>query len=750
MTTIKTLFDESKDIYRTIDKVVTFGNLSEETLAKEIGEYVVTKKLQANFETLLDALDAGLRDSSHEIGVWVSGFYGSGKSSFAKYVGLALDKNRIIEGVSFRERLANRINLPTIEPLITAIVKKYDPVVFLIDLSAQQVNSYNLAPVGTIIYNEVMKWAGYPSEEKMALFERMLEMDGKLDAFKDTLRQANNTDWDAVKHINPLKAKALAQNMAPKLYPDIWPDARSFQIMQIDSIENEQERMTKMLALIRKRTGHENVIFIVDEVGQYISAKDDLILALQGTLHNLKDIGQGKAWLLATAQQTLTEDNPNARYNSDKLYKLNDRFPIKIDIEASDIKEIATKRLLGKSATGRAGLKTLYGQNGEQLRIRTKLENAEKTIFKADLNEEDFINLYPFLPNHFTLLLTLLGKLASRRGGIGLRSVIRVVQDVLIDRSHQPLAEKEVGTLATTVNFFNILRADIQKSYAYVVEAVEKVATIYGEDSMEHLIAKSVAVLQIVDDFPLTTVNLAVMMHPSVNSPSLKDAVRQKVDELKANRSLTLKEVDGQLRFMTDVILRIEDTKVQHLPTSLEVRRVLESQVQELFPRVPTAKVLEKTVNTGIQLAFEGRPKPLLEQNETIQAHLYFETADHYPQTVLELERISTERASENTYFAVGQLEESWAADLEEIVRCESIYAKRNQYEGKEIADYLEGQRQDADRLKTRLRQRMARALENGQLIFRGAARTTKSYSAASYKEGNGPVPEKRSRKGLP
>ena len=160
MHSIKTLFDESKDIYRTSEKVVTFGNLNDEALAREIAEYVVTEKLKANFDTLLDALDAGLRDSSHEIGVWVSGFYGSGKSSFSKYLGLALDKNRSIDGISVRERLANRINSPTIGPLLNTLVQTYDPAVFLIDLAAQQIGSYNLAPVGTIIYNEVMKWAG--------------------------------------------------------------------------------------------------------------------------------------------------------------------------------------------------------------------------------------------------------------------------------------------------------------------------------------------------------------------------------------------------------------------------------------------------------------------------------------------------------------------------------------------------------------------------------------------------------------
>jgi len=102
---IKEVFDPSKDIYRKIEKVVTFGNLDNDYLKREISEYVVTEKLRQNFQKILDALQAGMESESHEIGIWVSGFYGSGKSSFAKYFGLALDKSRILDGISFQEKI---------------------------------------------------------------------------------------------------------------------------------------------------------------------------------------------------------------------------------------------------------------------------------------------------------------------------------------------------------------------------------------------------------------------------------------------------------------------------------------------------------------------------------------------------------------------------------------------------------------------------------------------------------------------
>lgn len=180
MSKIKELFDPSKDIYRSIEKVITFGSKTDH-LKNEISEYVVTDRLKNNFEKILDAMSAGMQSESHEVGIWISGFYGSGKSSFAKYFGLGLKKNYFIDGISFQERLINRINSTPISQQLKTLVEKYDPEVFLIDLATQTIAGYTMAPVGTIIYNEIMKWAGYAPEEKIALLERKLEIDGRLE-----------------------------------------------------------------------------------------------------------------------------------------------------------------------------------------------------------------------------------------------------------------------------------------------------------------------------------------------------------------------------------------------------------------------------------------------------------------------------------------------------------------------------------------------------------------------------------------
>lgn len=109
---IQDLFDPSKKLNRTIESVVTFGAKTEQDLSSEIREYVVTDKLHRNYEDVIQDLQTAFDDSSKEVGIWVSGFYGSGKSSFAKYLGLSFDKSVMIDGVTFGDKLMTKVSHP--------------------------------------------------------------------------------------------------------------------------------------------------------------------------------------------------------------------------------------------------------------------------------------------------------------------------------------------------------------------------------------------------------------------------------------------------------------------------------------------------------------------------------------------------------------------------------------------------------------------------------------------------------------
>ncbi len=490
-------------------------------------------------------------------------------------------------------------------------------------------------------------------------------------------------------------------------------------------VEFENERVAEMLDLVRKKSGHENIIFILDEVGQYIGARDNLITNLDGLAKNIKNIGKGKAWLIATAQQTLTEDEPRAQMNSGKLFKLKDRFPIEVDLEASDIKEICYTRLLTKAPAGVTILEKQYETYGPQLRQHTQLQNTR--FYKADLDKKAFCDLYPFLPQHFDILLELLGRLAKTSGGIGLRSAIKVIQDVLVDqsgsRSNQALlADQEVGTLATTAIFYDTLRRDIQKSFKHVIEGVERVEKVHGADSIHVRTAKSVAVLQVLEDFPVSRENIAALLHPSVSSDSLLNPVKAAVDELLKESAFHLSEIDGRLRFMSEAVAELEAERRRIGAGPRETRVVMQEKLRELFTPAPAAKLKgTRTVQSGLKLSrgiCRSRSKG---ERDPVQTVIEFVPPSAYERRKQERLVDSNERANTASIFLLAKEDAEVEDLLAEIVRCQAISQKyRNNALEKEVADYLNGQAQRANLLNGKLDALLKKLLVAGSFVFRG------------------------------
>lgn len=114
-TSIRSLFSTRRPIDRPIEKVIDYYATDDRRLQSEIEEYEVTENVERNFRRFLDVFGHGVRTGQvTETGIWVAGFYGSGKSSFTKYLGFALDPARRIGDRPFLDLLAERINAPDV------------------------------------------------------------------------------------------------------------------------------------------------------------------------------------------------------------------------------------------------------------------------------------------------------------------------------------------------------------------------------------------------------------------------------------------------------------------------------------------------------------------------------------------------------------------------------------------------------------------------------------------------------------
>ncbi|WP_299876416.1 BREX system P-loop protein BrxC [uncultured Cocleimonas sp.] len=721
---IKQLFDPTKGIDRAIEKVISYGTDAETRLKSEISEYVATDSIEEHFADLLSKMQLAMEQGGeNEVGVWVSGFYGSGKSSFTKYLGLAFDDSVMVEGRPFIDHLKDRLTKAQTKSLLTTVSKRFPAAVIMLDLASEQVAGATMEDVATVMYYKVLQWAGYSRNLKVAAFERKLQKDGRYDEFLGLFKtHAEGEEWKSLQN-DPFIVDGLIPVIAHEMYPQLFKTDSAFSTEASDIIRFENDRVAEMIDIARQHSGKENIIFIVDEVGQYVGSRDNLILNLDGLAKNLKNIGDGKVWMIGTAQQTLTEDNEKAALNSPQLFKLKDRFPIQINLESSDIKEICYRRLLGKSPEGADQLGQLFDKNGQALRHATKLEDAR--VYDADFDKESFVNLYPFLPAHFEVLLTLLGQLAKSTGGIGLRSAIKVIQDVLVEGANgKPIANENVGMLANTVTLYDALEKDIKRAFPTKHQAVGKVQSSNFFDSELHInIAKTVAVLEILTNLPVTRQNTMALMQSSITQTQDEASFNSAVDELINEATIPFSEQDGYLSFISEKLTEIQQARNEIGLKTIDLRRILSGALRDCLSPLPKVQVEGSLgVETGLKLQSpNGLPSGLAGERNPIQTLLEFVDPSEYDNNLAALVIDSREKANQNTIYLLGRKPPEVDHLLANIYRCEEINRRHRNDADKEVKEYCNA---EVDRAQTKLEPELQRILKRsmqaGSFVFRG------------------------------
>lgn len=732
---IQDLFDPSKKLNRNIESIVTFGARTEKDLKDEINEYVVTDNLHSRYEEVIEDLQNAFNNGSKEVGIWVAGFYGSGKSSFAKYLGLSFDKSLMIDGVTFGDKLMSRIQDVSITAMHKALISRHNPIVVMIDLSTQSIAG-KTANVSDIIYNETLKFLEITkcSDQKVMCFIDMLQNEGKYEEFLQLVQSETGKSWEECEK-NDLMATMVASKYAPRLLPALFPDAQSFSNITLNSALNEKERFQRLYKLIKEKTGHDKVIFVLDEVGQYIASNVEMILNVQGMMHIFKDEFRGNVWVIATAQQTLTEDNHDAQYNSNELYRLKDRFPFNVDIEANDIKEIITKRLLGKSQEGKAYMCDLFNKNEGIIINNINLALQPKSIYNQVLTEENFTNLYPFLPVHIDILLSLLQKLASRTGGVGLRSVIRLIRDILVDNH---LADANIGQMAGPEHFYDVLRPDMKKSAANeIVVSADRAIQVYSGNELAIRICKTIAIMQILDDFNLTFQNLCALLYNKVGINLDKSLIRSTIDEIISTDGLTLQEIDGKYQFMTDAILNIREERDKIIPRDSEKAEVMQTLIKDMMTPAPSVNIYStKTIVAGLELNERGRTYPIY-TTSGVKINIRFVDSASFQEEHNMILTESTKPDNKKTLYWICTLSKDKDVLLQDIVRSRIIKTRHPNETNKEIQAYLRAQSDNANEKSIQLNQILREAQSNSEMIFRGSPRqvNAENYKTESLKE---------------
>ena len=524
--TIKDLF--ANDIWRRIEEVIKVDQTDEQIIRDELAEYVVTDSLRRHFMEILESYFE-IRNKPHEgIAVWVSGFFGSGKSSFAKYLGLAL-ANLIIAAEGAAALLARRIGDKKAEVLLRNITEQIPTEAVIFDVSTDRGIRSGNQSITEIMYRLFLQSLGYARDLDLSELEITLEEQGRLEEFKVKYLEIFGKDWDSGKRLIAIAVQEASRIMH-ELEPATYTTADSWRESAMKRADITPGKLAERgMELVMRRCPGKTLLFVVDEVGQFVARDVQKMLDLQAVVQNLGRIGRGKMWIVVTSQEKLTELVGGLDDRRVELARLMDRFPLQVHLEPADISEVTSKRVLAKKADAEKTLHELFSEHRGRLTNNTTLKAA---IRLPELSMESFSDLYPLLPYQIDLIIEVVSGLrtqggASKHVGGANRTIIKLAQQLLVHQSID-LASKPVGALAQMDQIYDLVSGNVASEIRSKIDDIgEKVG-----HPLAQRVAKAICLLQYVQNIPRTAENLAAGLHPAVDADSRLSEVKAALEAL--------------------------------------------------------------------------------------------------------------------------------------------------------------------------------------------------------------------------
>jgi hypothetical protein len=525
---IKTLF--ANDIHRRIEEVIKVDQTDEEILRDEINEYVVTDAIRSHYTGIYEAYRETPNKPHEGIAIWVSGFFGSGKSSFAKMLGLSI-ANRAIAGESAADRFAQRTGDKKLQVLLKAIAEKIPTHAVIFDVSTDRGIRSGNQTLTEIMYGLFLHSLGYSKDLDLSELEIALEAEGRLAEFESVYRKRFQKDWNQDKGLLAFslgRASEVMHLLEPKTYPvaDSW----------VKGVKQRSDISPGKLAdraneLMKRRRPGQSLIFVVDEVGQFVARDVQKMLDLQAIVQSLGVKGRGKHWLVITSQEKLGELVSGLDDKKIELARLMDRFPLQVHLEPSDISEVTSRRVLSKNAPAQAALGKLFDEHRARLIEHTRLT---ADIRLPELTRDSFVDLYPLLPYQIDLIIQVVSGLrtqggASKHVGGANRTIIKLAQQLLINPAVN-LADLPVGSVVRLDQVYDLVENNIGSDVRAKIAALAKEL----EHPLAQPVAKTICLLQYVKSVHRTAENIAAALHPDVVADSQLAVVKEALRELEA------------------------------------------------------------------------------------------------------------------------------------------------------------------------------------------------------------------------
>lgn len=625
----------SKPINRAVNPAVSATKFDPETEQVEIQEYVFTDEIINGLFRILDAIKNN-RPYDH-VGIWIDGYYGSGKSHFLKYLDYCITPHtrdaamqRLLDAVKAIDPLDEKHNIDFDYEQLLSIANwlkraTIDTCIFNLETSYDNSTDKKKAFLH-VFWNEFNGKRGF-NKFNITLaqnLEKPLQEKGVFEAFKERIAEEGG-DWN-----DPGMAADLIDNeldwvldIAKELAPTLSVDSIRERIIKRDTILSIDRFGMELASYLKDKGDDYRLILLADEVSQFINKERDRYLNLQEIITKLSEACQNKVWVACTAQQDLSEimDDCNIAEEKDKEGKIKGRFEVKVSLKGTQPEVITQKRILDKKEDVKPDLEELYDKQKAAFDLQFKLPNS----YSSYDSKEDFVAYYPFVPYQFKLIMQVfnsflaLGYVAKEVKG-NERSIIKVIHSTA-----KTNADAELGKFISFDELYNnMFEEGLQARGQKAVDNAMRMARTYERDPK--LAIRVVNVLFMICNisqtdklvFPATIDNVTSLLVNNMETPRLtiKNEV-EKIVEFLCDNNIIRREQGKQGAADTYTFYSEEEMKVaQLIQSQVADNNTQAEQLKEIFGKYISAlKNKEQYMTRSFSVGLSIKQRSFLHTN---------------------------------------------------------------------------------------------------------------------------------------
>ena len=519
------------DINRPINGVIKVDEVGE-ALKQEVNEYVITKELKKHFISFFDYYDDALETPTADVGVWISGFFGSGKSHFLKMLSYILENDEI-DGKATVEYFRKKFeDDPATFMLIDRATKpETETILFNIDIEGP-INKDKTAVLrvfAKMFYNH----RGFYGENlKVAKLEQYIEENGKTEEFRRVFEEKKGKPWVDQRKAFAFNGKFIIPTLVEVLDMS-EQDAR-------DWFNDKREEELSIAQLVKEikeyadsKPDNFRLLFMVDEVGQYVGTDTDMLLNLQSLVEKIGSECGSRVWVMCTGQEAIDEI---IKVRADEFSRIQARFKTRLSLSSSSVDEVIQKRILKKTPDTEKSLEKLYEESDSVLRNLFSFTDSILDI-KGYTGPNEFAIDFPFVPYQFILMQKVFAEIrkhgnSGKHLSGGERSMLSGFQEAA-----QKIQDKDEYALAPFFMFYDTVHTFLDGSIRRVIERCQKAADNGdGIEQQDVDVLKLLYLVRYIDDVKANLDNIVILMADDIRMDkiTMREQVRGSLNRLQS------------------------------------------------------------------------------------------------------------------------------------------------------------------------------------------------------------------------